>query len=289
MQWFLPAVATAALVAAGCRQAPENAAVENEPSEAVTPLPRLPLAESSLDRAALLTAVAKAASATALGKKDEGEERGLDGKPFEIRVRFGCLTGGPRRSVAGPFNVRFDAEDRTLRIRAAPDLTLDDPKIASRAGEAAESVEGFWMYRPWLLAAGCPAAPPASATAAEAPQPGAEAVENESAADAAAAPPALSAWRVGIAQFFSESDSRTRRRDQRAYEATKRLDADETPSPQGYDLVLAGRLRKFPDGRVISCAVVSVDLPPECVVSAEFDRVSIVQPVTGEVLAQWGS
>jgi len=99
---------------------------------------------------------------------------------------------------------------------------------------------------------------------------------------------------VGVARrnrtiLFSASDSRTRRRDERAYEATKLLSEGEVPSRQGYDLVLAGRLRKLADGSVIACTIAGIDLPPDCVVSATFDRVTIEHPSTGAVLAQWGA
>lgn len=276
----------AVLLATGCDQQSENVVAGNDTEESATPPPRLPLTEPPMDRAALLAEVAKAASIASLGRDASREQRALDGKPFELRIRFGCPVRAAEQASSGrgPFNVRFHQEDRTLKVSARPDLTLDDPKIAARAGEGIESVEGFWMYRPWQLAAGCSAVPGAVQGSQDALPPTSEAAK---AGDAAA--PAPSGWRVGIAQFFSDADSRTRRRDQRAYEATKLIPAGEAPSAQGYDLVLSGRLRKLPQGSVISCVVDSKEAPPECVVSAEFDRVSIEQPTTGEVLAQWGS
>lgn len=287
--WSSLSVAAVLLVSA-CDQPPENDAAGNSAVD-TTPEQRLPLTEPPMDRAALLAEVAKAASIAALGGRSDRGQGALDGKPFELRIRFGCTVQATRApSSDGPFNVRFNEKDRTLRVRAAPDLTLDDPKIAARAAESIESVEGFWMYRPWLLAAGCPATPgtlpPLDAMKAGE---GDDVAVQRPASDPDRPPvAALSNWRVGIAQFFTDADSRTRRRDQRAYEATKLLPAGETPSAQGYDLVLEGRLRKFPDGSVISCTIENIDAPPQCVVSAGFDRVTIEQPATGEVLAQWG-
>lgn len=278
----------AVLLAVGCDQPPENVVAGNDTEDSAPPLPRLPLAEAPMDRATLLAEVSKAASIASLGLDAGREQRALDGKPFELRIRFGCpvRAAAQASSAKGPFNVRFNEEDRTLKVRAAPDLTLEDPKIAARAGEGIESVEGFWMYRPWQLAAGCSTSPDTAQ-----PSHGAspESVETGKAEAGAESAPAPLAWRVGIAQFFSDADSRTRRRDRRAYEATKLIPAGEAPSALGYDLVLAGRLRKLPNGSVVSCGVESADAPPECVVSAEFDRVSIEAPATGEVLAQWGS
>ena len=164
------------------------------------------------------------------------------GNAVEIRIRFGC-PAQPRQQ--GRFEVRFDEEQRTLRLRAAPDLTLDDPNIAALAASGFEAVEGFWLARPWILADGCPALPSPSQLAP---------ADAEAAADtppAAVAPAATQ--RIGIARFFTETDFRTGRRDRRPYEAVSVLAADKQPSAEGYDLVLAGRLRQVPGGRVIAC------------------------------------
>ena len=233
---------------------------KNDVAEA--PAPALPAVDVPLDRAAVLLAAAKAGSAAALGQNDLDEQRSLDGKTFEIRIRFGCLGPAGAVSKAGPFNVRFDPEDRTLRVRAAPDLTRETPQVAI---DGIEHVEGFWMRRPWLLAPGCPKGSPVS--------------------DAAAA--RVSEQRVGIAQLSTASDARTGRRDDRPYEATKVLEEGATPSKQGYDLVLSGRLRKYPDGRVIVCRLLGADVPPECVISAQFDRVRIQTPDGKTTLGDW--
>jgi hypothetical protein len=52
------------------------------------------------------------------------------------------------------------------------------------------------------------------------------------------------------------------------------------------DLVLTGRLRRLPEGRVILCRPVAGS-PPACVISAEFEQVRIENNITGEQLAQW--
>ena len=285
-----PAIAVIAVIAAGCQPEAEQPSVTNDSTNEVLPLPKLPIAEPPMDRAALLQAVAKAASAAALGQDSAAAPRGLDGKRVEVRIRFGCAptvqakagAGAKPTPKKGPFNVRFNSEDRTLRIRAAPDLTLDDPEVASLAGETVEAVEGFWMYRPWLLTAACPARP-------QEPQPAGEAgdASEPAASEPAAARP--SGRRVGLAEFYTHTDARTARRDGRAYEATKVLAEGQLPSPQGYDLVLSGRLRPAPGGRVITCRVESVDSPPDCIVSAQFDRVRIERPDTKDIVAEWSS
>ena len=285
------AVVGAALSITAC-QGPtdEQNALDGALNE-VSKRPSLPVAEPPMDRRTLLEAVARAASATALGQDDANAQRRLDGKRFEVRIRFGCATGvqSPPDGDA-PFKVRFDEEDRTLRVRAAPDLTRKDPAVAPLASQSIESVEGFWMRRPWLLADGCPVSSSSRRPAEGEPAtdvPPLQDVERGTAGDVAR--PAAYRLRVGIAQFFTEANSRTGRREERAYETSKVLAESEQPSAEGYNLVLSGRLRRLSGGRVISCRLANADAPPECVVSAEFDRVRIEVPSTKYVLAEWSN
>ena len=149
-----------------------------------------------------------------------------------------------------------------MRVRATPDLTRENAQAVVAAG--ADAVEGFWMRRPWLLATGCPSghSPLSTQTASE--------------------------QRVGIAQAFAVGQQDGRRNGQ-PYEAAKVLPAGAEPSRQGYDLVVSGKLRKLQDGRVIACRVMSADVPPECIVSAQFDRVRIETPDAKTVVADWKS
>lgn len=293
-KWASLTVAVAVL-AVGCRQASQDEVAENQ-SNTVVQLPRLPVAEPPMDRAALLMEVAKAASASALGKDISNDLRKLDGKRFEVRIRFGCappaappkgakiMKTSAEGKVASPFTVRFDQKDRTLRLRAAPDLTLNDRWVASLVDESVEAVEGFWMYRPWLLTDGCPVLPAQVGAGVSDEEPTTETKE-------AAAPIAQSErkYRVGLAQFFTKSDTRTGRRDGRPYETTKTLAADKQPSRQGYNLVLSGRLRHLPSGQVIACRLEGANSPPQCLISAQFDRVWIEEPETRDLIAEWGN
>lgn len=284
-------VLAALVLLGGCRPAADESDQPPVANNAATERPPLQIAQPSLDRAALLEAAARAASSAALGQDDREAQRALDSGQFEVRVRFGCPNAARSAAgAAGPFRVRFEEDSRTLRLTAAPDLTLEEKWIAERAGEGVEAVEGFWMYRPWLLAPGCPAlaAPPRQKTAVPAGEQAAAPAAQQAAEPATPVSPPRSDHRVGIAQFFTEADPRTGRRDSRAYEATVTLPEGQQPSAQGYDLVLSGRLRKFPDGRVIACHVAGLDSPPECVIAAEFDRVRIERPGARELLAEWG-
>lgn len=284
------AVVGAALSTTACQGPTDNENTLDGVLNEVSQPPSLPVAEPPMDRGTLLQAVGRAASATALGQDDANAQRRLDGKRFEVRIRFGCASGAPLPDGDAPFNVRFDQEDRTLRVRAAPDLTRKDPAVAPLASQSIEAVEGFWMRRPWLLADGCPVSSSSQRTAEGDPPtdvpPLQDVVRGAAGEDAR---PAAYRLRVGIAQFFTEADSRTGRREERAYEASKVLAESERPSAGGYNLVLSGRLRRLSGGQVISCRVTNADAPPECVVSAEFDRVRIEVPSTKNVLAEWSN
>jgi hypothetical protein len=304
-KWTTLTLVAGVLLTGGCRQASENATIENDRENAALPLPPLPVAEPPIGREALLLAAARAASAAALGRDDVAEQRELNGKRFEVRIRFGCPESRAVTEDGSRFEVRFGKENRTLRLRAAPDLNLNDKVIAGLSSETVEAVEGFWIQRPWLLADGCPRVPQSPQDARQADAPGREPAGEDEAVSPPTVPkrpssrttgdvkdgagaPSLSDRRIGIAHFFTEVDSRTGRRDHRAYEATRVLKEGEQPSAEGYNLVLSGRLRAQPLGRVISCTVVSMDAPPQCVVSAEFDRVWIERPDSKQIVAEWG-
>lgn len=249
-----------------------------------------------MDRATLLSRVAAAASAAALRQDDTAAQRELDGRALEVRLRFGC-TGDVNATNA--FSVDFNEEDRTLRIRAAPNLTRNDPIVAAIAGETVEAVEGFWLPRPWLLSDGCPALPspsqvaPADGQTDQEPRPSKPPLvrpsDGKAAPDAPGAPTPSASQRIGIGRFYSATDSRTGRRDKRAYQAVSVLPANKQPSVEGYNLVLSGRLRQAPGGRVIVCRPANADTPPDCVVSADIDQVWVENPRTKDVLANWGS
>ena len=265
----------------------------DEVNQAASNRPAVPLPEPPMNRSELLLAVARAASSTASGADDEAAQRALDGRRFEIRIRFGCRGPAPELAEA-MMGWTFDRENRTLRLRAMPSVSTDNETVRQVAADRFEAVEGFWIPRPWLLDPACPAAaavlpgpaePPAETegdTAATEEEPSAE-----DAQETEAPPPA---WpKVGIAQFFTDTDPRTRRRDMRPYQTVKTLQPNQQVSPQGYNLVLSGRLRALPGEGVINCTSRDSHTPPDCIVSADFDRVWMEQPATREVLAEWGS
>ena len=247
----------------------------------VQQLPSVPVAEAPLDREALLLATLRAASAFAAGADDSDEQRRLAGKRFELRLRFGC--GGINGADEGR-GWQFEDERRTMRLKVAPDISGDDPVAAAIAGDSFETVEGFWLRRPWLLTPACPAVPAAESAKVETTAKPTPESETEPEAEAAAI---VMGRRVGIAQFFSESDSRTGRRRHRAYESTSVLAGNEQPSSSGYDFVLSGRLRALPDRRAIACVSDGSQVPPSCIVSVHVDRAWIERADNRKLIAEW--
>ena len=290
----------AAATACQQQQQPDQTANATQPQ----PRPIVPRPQPPIDRASLLAAVTEAASATASGEQMPQSVRSLDGRQFEFRIRFGCR--GPATDLQERWlGWSFDAEERRIRVRAAPTIAKSDPLVGRIGAEQFEAVEGFWIPRPWLLQPVCPAAAAVQSATDGAP---AGAPSDRNAGDEKGRQPLQASRatgpvpadesevdealpivrRIGIAQFFTSDDARTGRRDTRAYEAAHTLAEGQAISSQGYNLVLAGRLRAIPGRGVVHCSTRGADTPPECLVSVEFLRVWIEQPDTREVIARWG-
>lgn len=263
-----PAAIVAALMLAQCdRPAPEP--VEARPVQAEpAPAAGLPVS-TSLDRAALLAATARAASAYAAGERPEGADS-LIGRRFSIRVPFGC--NGPQAlsdtaPADGLARWAWGADSRTIQLRLTPADWTDTPLVPEAAEEAGrEAVEGFWIPRPWLTAADC------SSVAVDPLQAG-----------------ATSPQTVGLAAVFGIDDSRVGRRDGRAYAFTVRPtgDASLTAPFRGYRLVLEGRLAGFADGRAIRCRAGNPDQRPVCIAAIRLDRVAFTDADGGVLLSEW--
>ena len=283
MAWSarLTALACAALVG-GCDA--RDAAAPSDTGDDSAVRPRLPVAEVPLAREDLLLAVLRVASAAAVGEESVQTQRELDGKLFELRLRFGCPNAAA--GIAETRNWTLDDDSGVVRIEIGPEIEIDTPPVEEIVGPGFEAAEGFWIRRPWLLRAAClrPAERPSPAEETPGARP------NSSPSPAVAEPEASKepAARVGIAQFFTTTDARTHRRDRRPYKAAEGLGARETPSLAGYDLIISGRLLGLSDGRVIACRP-GGDQPPSCIISARFEQVSLERADTGESIAEWPS
>ena len=263
---------------AGCEPSDEgNAGGGNAVEEPVVNLPTVAITTPPMDRETLLLAVVQAASAHASGIDDRDAQRELDGQRFQFAVRFGC-EGQAEDLRSASLGWSYQLDNQTLRLRATPTIKADDPLAAMIGGDLVEAIEGFWVPRPWMLRSTCPVSklPPAS-------------VEGIAKGDRSLAPQVQSMrWpKVGIAQFFTSGDTRTSRRDGRAYEAFKPVTTGAQVGEQGFNLILAGRLRPVPGKRVIECYAAAGDAPPDCIVSAHIDEVRMEQPADNDVLARW--
>lgn len=265
-----------------CRSEQPNEGRQVHPGNGADSRPALPITEPPIDRARLLMAVIRAASAHSEGREDSQAQRPLDGKQFELRLRFGCEGQGPGR---GDHGWSVDPDGRTLRLRVVPNLSLKDAPVRNVAGERIEAAEGFWLSRPWMLQASCPAVRPVVGPSVAASEQNAADAEEQVVAPAS--PPTVTRQRIGIAQFFTPDDSRVRRRIDRPFEAVEQLEEGEMVGKQGFNLVLSGRLQALAGGRVILCSGSGRDQPPDCVVSAHVDRVWIERPDTKAVIAEW--
>jgi hypothetical protein len=178
---------------------------------------------------------------------------------------FGCL--GPRDPATDPAaSWEYGPARRTVRIRVRPE-NWTESDFARGLGADVERVEGFWIPRPWMAVEACPA----------------------SRGDPLATEiPAASPQTVGLARIFEADSSRVSRRGERPYEVTVPLaDGAAAPAPQGYRVVLEGRVVGFGAGRAIACRSTSPDQRPVCLVGVQIDRLAIQDPVGGTTLGEW--
>lgn len=243
----------AAFAASGCRRYDNNPTNDVAAAPARKPVVPLPAPEPKLDRQLLIVDTLQVLTAAALGTNDADAQKELNGREFEIRLRFGC-PGLPDDASRG---WSYDEDKHVLRASISADLSAPKVPASDLLLQGYEGVAGFTIDRPLLLSTGCPS--------------GEFGAMNES-------QPV-----IAVAQLFTSEDSRVQRPEQK-YAITKALEPSAKPT-QGLDLVIAGRLNGLKDGRVIHCAGAAG--PPACIVSAKFDRVAIENPVDGSVLGEW--
>lgn len=275
----------------GCKPNPPADNVVEEPNGLIPELPT----ERTMDRAALLTAVAAAASDYAAGIDDRQAQLALDGKRFEFRIPFGCASDASILDRNLKLAVRPDG--KAYEVSAAMNIGLvevealfpeppteaaDAPANQVAANEAVaatdhiEAAEGFWVARPWMLSAQCPVA----ATPATAPTPDGDSSEPS---PAPAAPPQT----VGIVQYYGTSDSRVGQRGGKPLTKVETITALKTAPKEGAIVVLQGRLRHWPNGKVIQCRGDAQAGPPQCLISTTIDRMAFQRVDNGAIIAEW--
>ncbi len=214
-----------------------------------------------MEREDVLFAALRAATAAALGNDDAEAQSKLDGSRFRFRTRFGCSAAAPPSPGAQPDlgTWKYDQDKSVLRVKVTPDLGPEHRLVTPFLGHGYESVWGITVAQPWLLAAGCPVQPLATATPDQQPE-------------------------IGIAQLFTKDDSRIQR-PVATYDLVKQSEPEEVPT-KGLDLVISGRLSALADGRVVHCTITGG--VPACLITVKIDKVSIENPVTGTELGDWG-
>ncbi len=264
----LATVAAALLLAQCDRNRPEP--IDAEPVSAdPAPAPTV-AALTTLNRADLLAATSRAASAYAAGEQMEGADA-LVGRQFSIRIPFGCNGPQPTQAEAagdGLARWSWGPENQTIQLSLTPGDWLNTALIAGASESDWEAVEGFWVPRPWLTAGDC------STVRADPLQSGAGAPSPQT---------------VGLAAVFGADDSRVGRRNGRAYAFTIRPTGDTplaAPS-RGYRVVLEGRLAGFPDGRAIRCRASNPDQRPVCIAAMRLDRVGFTNADGSVLLSEW--
>lgn len=262
-------IALSGLLLAGCERDAKTPAVavapETSPPPVVTLAPAAPL-----NRAGLLAAMDAAASSYASG--EGGGDASLVGRRFLVRQAFGCApspTDDPQATgQEGIARVTRTADGRSLKLSLTPGDWAGSSLISDSQAAGWEVVEGIWLTRPWMRTEGCSAVPVSGATGDLAPL--------------------LQPQTMGLASVFEADGSRVGRRNGRAFEYTLRGEEDEPviAPPQGFRLVLEGRLEAFPDGRAIRCHGLARDARPLCIAAIQVDRVSF-EDAAGTTLSDW--
>jgi hypothetical protein len=229
--------------------------------------PPLSLPSPPLSRKELIAAAARAASAYAAGEAPPAEDAGLVGQTFRIQVPIGC--NGPLDDAAQKpaASFTYDRARRTLRISVRPQDWTKADWVRALVGEGDyESIEGFWLPRPWTTSEDCP--PPHGDQGQ---------------------PPAASPQTLGLAMFFGPKSSRVLQRGSRPYEYVGKVpDGDAPIAPKGYRLTIAGRITGFEGKEPVRCRADGPAQRPVCLFAVAFDHVSFDDPATGETLAEWG-
>jgi hypothetical protein len=221
-----------------------------------------------LGRADLLALAAEAADATARGDSMPATVRDAVGKPFAISLPFGC-EGPAAADSDAPMRWRYDDSAGALRLNITPVTWSPDEWWAGGPPSDAETIEGFWIPRPWTRSETCPASPTPVAPA------GSE-------------PVTLPGQTLAIGQVFSADGARHGRRDGKAYSSVLRMGRAQMGGSQGLALRLIGRIGSGPGGTPATCRQPGgADQRPVCLILVSLDELAIADPVSGTVLAAW--
>ncbi len=262
----------------------------------------IPATAPTLDRSGLIDAAEEAASAFATGTDDSGLQRSMSGRRFAFRMAFGC-PGYPLPDAGAPaMRLKVREDGKSYEVRATFSLDAAEAGLAKPADDAkgtpspdalpvVEAVEGFWIQRPWLRAEQCPKYPIQPIETKRDGEPGA--ADAKGAIDKPTLAKIAPDRTIGLARFFTSADSRVGARAGRDYVKVATI-AESTKPPPGVFLVVEGRLRAWPDGKVIECRdAMDEGRPtggrPSCIIGTTIDRVAFERADDRSVIAEWSN
>lgn len=258
-------VAAALLLRFSARKA--GAPTPPAPAPPAVALPKIVSPPPPLTRDDLVASANEAAAAYAMGEASSVETAGLIGRKFSIKIPFGC--DGPQASSSSAQTyVEYDVAHNALKLVARPTNWTTLPLVQALPNASKiESVEGFWIPRPWSASGACP--PPRSG-----PLP------------ATQTPP--TAQSLGLATYFEAEASRAAQRGGRDYTFTRKIDdsAVATTSSE-YNLVIEGHITGYSDGRALECWSETAEHRPICLFAVAFDRIAFEDATSREALSEW--
>jgi hypothetical protein len=245
----------------------DRQAATSAPPQAPAPVVSLTLPEPPLTRADLVQDANASAAAYATGAKRVLLRSPMVGRRFSVRIPFGCGGLGVTAPTAQA-SVELDPATNSLKLTAQPSIWTSLPVLQDLpATSKIETVEGFWIPRPWITSEVCP-------PARETPLP--------------ATPTPAAAQTVGLARLFETGGSRVLMRGDKPYQATVKLPKDDAELlSHTYRLILEGKLVGYGDGRASHCWSESADHRPICLYAVAYDRVAFEDAKTGATLAEW--
>ena len=237
-------------------------------SAPVSPTPAQPTETQILDRADLIELAGVAADATARGATVPEKLNDAVGRRFSIALPFGCAGPAPEDSNAD-MRWRYDEGAQALRLHVAPARWAKTDWWQRTPPADIESIEGFWIARPWIGTDACPHdASPTTVAGAE--------------------PVTLTGQTLAIGQLFGKQDARQGQRDGKPYTAVIKMAPDALGAGRGFRLKLDGQLIALDNKAAVRCRQPGgAEQQPVCLIGARIDEVVIENGANGAELARW--
>lgn len=235
---------------------------------APTPAPAPDPARGVLGRADLIALAAAAGDLAARGGDAMAEINAAAGRRFEVRLPFGC-SGPAGEDSSAAMRWTYDADDRALRVQVSPVAWTADQWWRADAPAGVDTIEGYWITRPWTASEACPTGGDRPAAT------GLEAVM-------------LPGQTLALGQVFAAEGSRDAMRDGKPYQAVVRVAEDRLDTSQGFRLRVSGRITRIARGGPVRCQQpAGPEQRPICLIGMVLDEVAIENPASDETLATW--